>query len=369
MPLILSKKGFGTQKLERSDFDLENDLQDYIHHNPDAIPVYELQEDKRLFVLKREFPTSSGPIDALAVDQDGEIYIMETKLYKNPDKRTVVAQALDYGAALWKHSGDQTQLLSILETEEMQQKFKLSLFSKLSEFYGLDTEEAESLIETIQQNLASGNLKFVIIMNTLSESLKDLILYVNQNSQFDIYAVQMEYYRFDEYELTIPKIFGGEVKKNVTSTTAGSQNRRKWNEESFIEQVKSNLGPNSDTILKLYDYFKDRADKINFGTGAVNCSFNPIIKKFHPRFGIFTIFSNGQVKLKFNWILENPSLENEEIVNQTKKLDQIFSEKISQAGIQIRGDTISSENVLKHFDLVFEAIRLVVENVQNQAQE
>ena len=32
---------------------------------------------------------------------EGEVYGIETKLARNPDRRTVVAQALDYGAALW----------------------------------------------------------------------------------------------------------------------------------------------------------------------------------------------------------------------------------------------------------------------------
>lgn len=40
-------------------------------------------------------------IDAVALDQNGDIYLIETKLYKNPDKRQVIAQVLDYGASLW----------------------------------------------------------------------------------------------------------------------------------------------------------------------------------------------------------------------------------------------------------------------------
>lgn len=76
-------------------------MQNYIQENPEALPVYEIREDIRLFIIAREFPTKSGPIDALGIDKDGEVYIIETKLYKNPDKRLVVAQVLDYGAAVW----------------------------------------------------------------------------------------------------------------------------------------------------------------------------------------------------------------------------------------------------------------------------
>src|SRR3989338_3163994 len=104
MSIIISQNGKDARKIDKSNFEKEDFLQNYINQNPESIPVYEIQEDKRLLVLAREFATESGPIDALAIDKDGDIYLVETKLYKNPDKRTVVAQALDYGASLWRHS-------------------------------------------------------------------------------------------------------------------------------------------------------------------------------------------------------------------------------------------------------------------------
>jgi len=88
MAIIISKKGSQSQVVDKSDFALERNLQDYICDHPEAIPV----EDKRLLVVARELQTESGPIDAFAVDRDGDLYIVETKLYRNPDKRTVVAQ-------------------------------------------------------------------------------------------------------------------------------------------------------------------------------------------------------------------------------------------------------------------------------------
>jgi len=82
MTLIISENGRGAQRLAPSGFDKEDYLQQYIYNNPDAIPVYEIDEDIRLLVLAREFATASGPIDALGVDQYGNIYLIETKLYK-----------------------------------------------------------------------------------------------------------------------------------------------------------------------------------------------------------------------------------------------------------------------------------------------
>src|SRR3989339_1730841 len=132
MAIIISQDGKNAQKIDKSDFEKEGYLQNYIHENPESIPVYEIEEDKKLFVVAREFPTESGPIDALAIDKDGEIYIVETKLYKNPDKRTVVAQALDYGASLWRHLNDFDGFINTID-EEVHDKFGMGLKERVEQ--------------------------------------------------------------------------------------------------------------------------------------------------------------------------------------------------------------------------------------------
>jgi RecB family endonuclease NucS len=70
MPIIISKKGSHSAEIvNRADFALERNLQDYIWNHPEAIPVAE----KRLLVVARELQTESGAIDAFAVDDDGNL--------------------------------------------------------------------------------------------------------------------------------------------------------------------------------------------------------------------------------------------------------------------------------------------------------
>jgi hypothetical protein len=71
-----------------------------------VLPLDQLKDNLRLLVLAREFITASGLIDALGVDADGEIYVIEAKLNRNADRRRIIAQALDYGAALWANPED-----------------------------------------------------------------------------------------------------------------------------------------------------------------------------------------------------------------------------------------------------------------------
>jgi hypothetical protein len=214
VPIIISQKSDTSATIvEKSEFENEDTLQKYIHEHPEVIPVYEIKRDKRLLVVAREFETQSGPIDALAVDKDGDIYVVETKLYKNNDKRRVVAQVLDYGASLWRHIPDFEAFLSILD-RHARHNWGKSFQEKANEFFDLNDEREDSMLSWMRRNLKDGNLKFVVLMDSMDESLKNLITYINQKSQFDIYGVELEFYRHLEYEIGIPKIFGVEVKKD-----------------------------------------------------------------------------------------------------------------------------------------------------------
>lgn len=216
VPIIVSEGGRNARRIEESRFDLEDNLQEYIYNNPDVIPLYELDSDARLLVAAREFPTRSGPIDALAFDSSGNIYVVETKLSRNPDKRTVVAQALDYGASLWRHTDGFDDFLATLDRHS-QRQFSVSFRDKYREFFDLD-DDTDSLA-AIESNLAEGRIRFVVLMDKLHPALLDLIVFVNQNSKFDLYGVELEYYRHDSFEIIIPRLYGGEVKKDLQAKT------------------------------------------------------------------------------------------------------------------------------------------------------
>lgn len=237
MAIIISKNNKDAEKLDPSGFDFERSVQKYILENPNVIPLYEINEGARLFIAAREFPAASGAIDALGFDEVGNIYVIEIKLHKNTDKRKVVAQALDYGASLWKNTINADEFIGKLNSKT-QEAFNKDFATKIAEFFELD--DAQTNIEIIKNNLTEGNIRFLVVMDKLEESLKDLILYINQNSKFDIYAVELEYYKHDEFEIVIPKIFGNEVKKDVVSAS-GKQSNVKWDisdEVTFLDSLE-----------------------------------------------------------------------------------------------------------------------------------
>ncbi len=308
MAIIISKNGKDAERVEKSSFNKEDELQKYIYENPESIPLYDIKEDIRLLILAREFPTNSGPIDAIGIDREGEIYIIETKLYKNPDKRTVLAQALDYGAALWKHSNNFNDFISEIEMN-VQKVFKVSLNEKLKEHFGMLDEELDPLLERIKENLDDGVIRFVILMDNLEPRLKDLILYVNQNSQFDVYAVEMEYYKYKEHEIIIPRIYGTEVKKDIAVRSTIGGGRKKWTEQDFFDSIIDHGGEKyQENIKDLYEFSKREADDIRWGTGVSFGSFSVFFNNICSR-SIFSVWTNGKLSINFHWMNGNEKIE------------------------------------------------------------
>lgn len=257
MSIIISKDGKNAERVGQSNFGPEDKLQEYIYNNPDSIPLYDIDEDTRLFIAAREFPTKSGPIDALGFDIKGNIYVVETKLFKNPDKRTVVAQALDYGASLWRHAVDFDAFISQLNLHTQKQSNK-GFSEAYADFFRID--DSDIALEAIRTNLSDGAIKFVILMDKLHDPLKDLVIFVNQNSKFDLYAVELEYYKHAEFEIVIPKLFGAEVKKDVTTASASKSARPEYlqsSKEGFWESVDNylssgTLSPEHVRVMSLY---------------------------------------------------------------------------------------------------------------------
>ncbi len=352
MAIIVSENGKGARRVSKSSFEQEDYLQQYIYNNPDAIPVYEIDEDIRLLVLAREFPTDSGPIDALGVDQNGNIYLIETKLYKNPDKRTVVAQVLDYGASLWTSSIDFTDFTSQLE-KHVQKQFDKSLHEQLQEFFSIDQEATDTLLDSIQNNLNNGIFKFVVLMDSLHRQLKDLILFINRNSQFDVYAVELEYYKHDTYEIMIPKIYGTEVKKDMGSTKK-SGGRRKWDEQSYWQEVEQNLPPSQVAALrKLYDWSLKHADIVRWGSGTKRGSFNPTFNEISPN-AFISVYTDGSITVSYAWMPDKA--ERKRLHDTLKKYINVEGvTDVEDAELKVFGN-IPAEYVEKNAEKIVEAV-------------
>jgi len=188
--------------------------------------------------------------------------------------------------------------------EKVSSHFKISINEKISQFFELSIEDTEALINRFHQNLFDGKFRFVVLMDEIEQRLKDLISFLNRNSSFDIYGVELEFYKYKNYEITIPKLFGAEVKKEI-STPSGSYKRRRWDEEAFFSELHKNLEENQETLIReFYKFFVDNADSISWGTGSKRGSFNPIFEQISQK-SLLSVFTDGTLQLNYAWISGN----------------------------------------------------------------
>ena len=96
-------------KIDESSSDFKEDwLQKVIHDNPQSYPIENpLDKDVKIVSLGREINSGAGYIDILLLTSEAELIIVETKLWRNPEKsRTVLAQVIDYAKEIsnWSYN-------------------------------------------------------------------------------------------------------------------------------------------------------------------------------------------------------------------------------------------------------------------------
>ena len=290
MAIIVQREGERAEIVSESRFPNEAELQRYVYENPEVLPISDIKEDVQFTVLDKETPVGTGSIDILGVDSEGDLYIIETKLFSNSDKRKVLAQVLDYGAALWSTYQDPESFLRMLEER------LAATGESLSEL--LSFGEASEIEAGIKECIQSGSFRFIIMMDQVPSALKDLIQFVNSHSNFSVYAVELEHYEHGDLHIFVPHVFGAEGRKRVSSSSAG----RDWNEESYFQDVEEKCTPETvAAVRKLYEFSKQRTDQITWGRGRFTGSFNPRFP-YVCEPSVYTVRSNGNIAINFGYV-------------------------------------------------------------------
>ena len=300
MTIIASKDGKKFEKIESSDFALEDKLQELVHED-EIMKKIKLgpDEDLTLLTLAREFESGSGPIDVIAIDAEGKIYIIETKLGKNPDRREILAQIIDYAGAMWDKFKDFNKF-----EEELKKRTGKSLSELIrnSDFEIRSDLDINEIRENIKQNFEHGRFKFVTVWDKLESKLINTINYLNEKTEITVFAVTFKYYKDDGLEILIPSVHGHEAEKR--SIVKGK--RTKWTIDTIHEEFKKNLSAKEYSAFeKLERFLNENADYIKLGSGA-HGSIGPVFKKLcpvtaNPR-SFLTLDGEGKMTINYAWL-------------------------------------------------------------------
>ncbi len=325
MAIVIKREGGPARRVDEGGFIDEAELQRLVQNDPDAIPIDEIAQGAVLLTLIREYPTPSGPIDAIGIDQFGGLYLIETKLYRNPDKRTVIAQILDYGASLWKHSVDSVAFFEQIE-RDVQRREGVSTEEYVRRRYGKSEEEYSQLIESVGQNLVGGRYRFIVLMDTVDERLRDIVIYLNQGASFELYAVELEHYQDQDLHVIVPHLIGV-VARPPNPPSSGT--RRTWSEKELLEDAEATLSETSyKAFVDLYRWSVDRATGVRLGTGLRRGSFSPVFASISGK-SLYTIRTDGQLTPNFGWLRET---------SHGDQVSKVFRQRLVEAGFPIPED-------------------------------
>lgn len=126
-------------------------------------------------------------IDVVIIDNNGSIFLVETKLRKNTDARRVVAQILEYCTELRKKS-----------FEYFQNKY----LSKIKEKGSLLNDYA---LNNLERNLREGNFHLLIVMDYLIPKIEDEVKLLREK-KFKIYGIELNKYSYNDTVIISPKI-------------------------------------------------------------------------------------------------------------------------------------------------------------------
>ncbi len=140
----------------------ESWLQQLIFENPECLPMVEIEPGfDSLVAICREMPTGHGPIDNLFMTGSGDIVIVETKLWRNPEaRRTVLAQALDYATCLFQMSYSEFQQAALRGRYGSDQRPE-SLYAVMSN--RPDTVSEQAFVDAVSFNLHRGRIVVLVV--------------------------------------------------------------------------------------------------------------------------------------------------------------------------------------------------------------
>lgn len=151
-------------------------LQNSLFANPDCLPLKEIDPHIGVLIpICTEIETGAGPADILYVTPTGQIVLIETKLWRNPEaRREVVAQILDYAKQLTEWAFEdlarQTSIASGLGSDY--------LISRVKQ-YVPEIDEA-AFVDGINSSLKSGDFLLIIVGDGIRSGAESLIGFIER---------------------------------------------------------------------------------------------------------------------------------------------------------------------------------------------
>lgn len=169
-------------------------LQELIHRHPTCLPMDQIEPGiGRLVPVCMELPLHVGSVDNLLITPEGNLVMVEVKLWGNPEaRRQVVAQTLEYATALFN--------LDYIELEAAVGRADFDGAERPEGLYsvvdGADAPPERVFADRVSRNLRDGRVVVLVVGDEIRPAADELVagLQAHANFHFTFALIEMPVY-------------------------------------------------------------------------------------------------------------------------------------------------------------------------------
>ena len=192
-----------TKTISRKNSFSEREIQDLIFKYPDCLPISDIDESYNPVIpICKELWTPAGPLDIFMITPNGDLIIIETKLWRNPEaRRRVIAQVLDYATEMsrWSYS-------------DLQREVNKKTGLKGNSLYEIATKchpnlilSEDNFVDAVSRNLRIGKILLIIAGDGIREGAKGIAEFLNKagNLNFTFAMIEIPIYQTEDNQTII----------------------------------------------------------------------------------------------------------------------------------------------------------------------
>lgn len=204
-PFVIGAPGTsGTSKLlERIPLDAaaggvqsERWLQEALYRHPESLPVKEIDPHiGPLMPVCMEIETGAGPADILYLTPSGQVVLVETKLWRNPEaRREVVGQILDYAKQLTSWSFDVLEKKAATAARAQGPYLLSCLRSRFPE------ADEVAFVDGVRRSLSTGDFLLIIAGDGIRYGAESLVAFLERfgHLRFGLALVEVAAYKLPD---------------------------------------------------------------------------------------------------------------------------------------------------------------------------
>jgi hypothetical protein len=164
-------------------------IQWLVHEHPAILPIERIEPGfTRIMPVCQELPLRSGSLDNLLMTPDGNLVLVECKLWRNPQaRREVLAQIIDYAKDLVR-----------LDYAALEDAVRRTRRDQISLYQLVDTDLDEAtFVDAVARNLRLGRVLLVVAGDGITESVQAIADYLQQHAGLHFTLALVELAIFD----------------------------------------------------------------------------------------------------------------------------------------------------------------------------